>query len=177
VKTEQVSLVPYDDEWPNQFKTEAKYLMGLLPEDILLEFHHIGSTSVPDMPANPVIDIGIMVTSFDEAKEKITPILTENNYEYFSSDDKNLGFMTFTKEAINDAPAYKIHFAEEENHFWDRLYFREYLKKNRDEARNYFELKDQLCKSFGNDYDSYAAGKADYVNKITAIAKEKIKDF
>jgi GrpB-like predicted nucleotidyltransferase (UPF0157 family) len=176
-KSENLSLVSYDDEWPAQFKIEAQYLMELLPEESLLEFHHIGSTAIPDMPAKPIIDLGIMIVSFEDAKEKILPVLEKNGYEYLWREDRTPPFMTFIKKNEEGIRTHHVHLAEEEHNFWDRLYFREYLKQNRDEARNYFELKDQLCKKFTDDREAYTDGKSDYVAKITAIAKEKIKEF
>jgi GrpB-like predicted nucleotidyltransferase (UPF0157 family) len=176
-KSENISLVAYDDEWPVLFKSEAKYLMSILPEESLLEFHHIGSTAIPDMPATPIIDLGVMVTSFEDAKEKITPILKKYGYEYHWCDDRTPPFMTFIKYNEKGERTHHVHFAEEEHNFWDRLYFREYLKQNRDEARNYFELKDQLCKKFPNDREAYTSGKSEYVKEITAVAKQKVKEF
>jgi GrpB-like predicted nucleotidyltransferase (UPF0157 family) len=176
-KSENISLEPYDDEWPGLFKKEAQYLMSILPEDSLLEFHHIGSTAIPDMPAKPIIDLGVMITSFDDAKEKIRPLLEKDGYEYFWRKDRSQPFMTFVKTDDNGNRTHHVHLAEEEHNFWDRLYFREYLKQNRDEARKYFELKDELCKKFPSDREAYTDGKSEYVNSVTAIAKEKVKEF
>ena len=176
-KSEVISLVPYDDEWPNLFKEEAKHLMSLLPEECLLEFHHIGSTAIPDMPAKPIIDMGIMVTSFDLAKEKLVKVLENEGYEYIWREDRSPPFMTFIKRNEEGERTHHIHMAEEEHNFWDRLYFREYLKKYRDEARNYFNLKDKLQKEFPNDREAYTDGKSEYVATITTKAKEVIKDI
>ena len=49
-------LEPYDDDWPGLFREEANLLMKNLPEELLLEFHHIGSTSIPEMPSRPIIE-------------------------------------------------------------------------------------------------------------------------
>ncbi|MBT7609647.1 MAG: GrpB family protein [Bacteriovoracaceae bacterium] len=176
-KSENISLEAYDDEWPLLFKEEAQYLMSILPEDCLLEFHHIGSTAIPDMPAKPIIDLGIMITCFEDAKLKIQPILQENGYEYIWREDRTPPFMTFIKRNDEGIRTHHVHLAEEEHNFWDRLYFREYLKQNRDEARKYFQLKDELCKKYPTDREAYTEGKSNYVKEVTAVAKDKVKEF
>lgn len=50
-------LVPYDRRWPEEYARFEAGLRGLLGEDWALE--HAGSTSVPGLPAKPVIDIAI----------------------------------------------------------------------------------------------------------------------
>ncbi|MBT5095147.1 MAG: GrpB family protein, partial [Halobacteriovoraceae bacterium] len=124
---EIVEIEPYDDEWPEHFKKEAQALMSVLPEEQLLEFHHIGSTAIPEMPAKPIIDIGVMINSFDEAKEKIVPVMQEKGYEYCWRTDRQPPFMTFIKTDSSGKRTHHVHMAEEEHNFWDRLYFREYL--------------------------------------------------
>lgn len=168
-------LEPYDDEWVNLFRKEAQSLMELLPEESLLEFHHIGSTAIPEMPAKPIIDIGVMINSFADAKEKIVPLMEKNGFDYRWRDDRSPAFMTFVKQAGDIG--YEVHMAEEEHAFWDCLYFREFLKKHSSEARNYFDLKNELIKQFGEDHDSYNSGKVDYINRITKQAKTELEEF
>jgi GrpB-like predicted nucleotidyltransferase (UPF0157 family) len=174
---EYIEIEPYDDEWPDLFKEEAKFLMEKLPQDILLEFHHIGSTAIPEMPAKPIIDIGVMVTSFDDAKEQIVPTMEELGYEYCWRTDRNPPFMTFIKRNGEGKRTFHVHMAEEEHNFWDRLYFREYLKKHQQEARNYFDLKMALSKQFAEDREAYTQGKEEYVSRITELAKKELDEF
>lgn len=56
-----------DPSWPAQFDQLAARIRRALGERVL-ELDHIGSTSVPDLPAKPVIDIDLVVAdSADEA--------------------------------------------------------------------------------------------------------------
>lgn len=50
-------LVPYDSHWPELYANFEAGLRSLLGDDWELE--HVGSTSVPGLPAKPVIDIAI----------------------------------------------------------------------------------------------------------------------
>ena len=52
----QVIVVPYCEEWPELYQTEAEEIRGILGEN-LVDIYHIGSTSVPGLAAKPIIDI------------------------------------------------------------------------------------------------------------------------
>ena len=60
-----VRVIPYDRTWPAQFEAEQSRLYALLP-DCICNVLHIGSTSVPDRVAKPIIDILLEVRSLDE---------------------------------------------------------------------------------------------------------------
>jgi len=64
--TAPIRLVDYDLEWPRRFEDEANRIRTVLGERAL-RMEHVGSTSVPYLPAKPVIDIVLVVA--DSAKE------------------------------------------------------------------------------------------------------------
>ncbi len=49
---EEVSLEPYDPNWPNLFAAEADLLWATLPRTIVKRIEHFGSTGVPGLAAN-----------------------------------------------------------------------------------------------------------------------------
>jgi len=51
-----IRLVDYDPEWPHIFEREAEKIRTALGERAL-RIEHVGSTSVPELPAKPIIDI------------------------------------------------------------------------------------------------------------------------
>jgi GrpB-like predicted nucleotidyltransferase (UPF0157 family) len=61
-----IVLAAYDPDWRDQFQREAGQIRSALGEQAL-RVEHVGSTSVPDMPAKPVIDILLVVA--DSANE------------------------------------------------------------------------------------------------------------
>ena len=60
-----VEIVPYQENWPSEFQAIAASLRQTLGE-LALRIDHIGSTSVPGLPAKDVIDIQITVSALDE---------------------------------------------------------------------------------------------------------------
>ena len=62
----RVVIVEYDPQWAELFEREAARIRGVLAERAL-RIEHVGSTSVPGLPAKPVIDIVLVVA--DSADE------------------------------------------------------------------------------------------------------------
>jgi GrpB-like predicted nucleotidyltransferase (UPF0157 family) len=60
-----VEIIPYQENWPAEFRAIAATLRQGLGA-LALRIDHIGSTSVPGLPAKDVIDIQITVASLDE---------------------------------------------------------------------------------------------------------------
>ncbi len=61
-----IPIVAYDDSWPRLFDRERQRIVAALG-DRALAIEHIGSTSVPELAAKPIIDI--MLTVADCADE------------------------------------------------------------------------------------------------------------
>ena len=79
---DDVHLVDYDPSWPDQFEEMTGWLRTKLGTDLLLRVEHYGSTSIPNMPAKPVIDILVEVPSFPEAKKQMIPLFNSEEWEY-----------------------------------------------------------------------------------------------
>ena len=56
----KVKLVKYDPEWKSSFEIEKKTLIHVL-DSKKVKIEHIGSTSIPEIWAKPIIDIMISV--------------------------------------------------------------------------------------------------------------------
>jgi GrpB-like predicted nucleotidyltransferase (UPF0157 family) len=57
---ERIEIVPSDASWPEKFRQVAALIRSGLGE-LALEVEHVGSTSVPGLPAKPIIDIDLIV--------------------------------------------------------------------------------------------------------------------
>lgn len=76
--TGTIIVAPYTDEWPRQFAREADSIRAALGARALL-LEHAGSTSVPELPAKPIIDIVLVVA--DPADEvTYVPALVDAGY-------------------------------------------------------------------------------------------------
>jgi GrpB-like predicted nucleotidyltransferase (UPF0157 family) len=60
--THPIQLADYDPEWPHLFAREAARVQATLGERVLV-LEHIGSTSVPELAAKPIIDMLLVVAN------------------------------------------------------------------------------------------------------------------
>ncbi|MEM1145918.1 MAG: GrpB family protein, partial [Pseudomonadota bacterium] len=51
-----IEVVPHDPDWKRRFEDEKRLLTERLGT-VMARVHHIGSTSVPELAAKPIIDI------------------------------------------------------------------------------------------------------------------------
>ena len=59
----KIIIQPYNPSWPAQFESIKSHVESLLRSNNI-SYHsieHVGSTSIPDMPAKPIIDLDIIV--------------------------------------------------------------------------------------------------------------------
>ena len=87
---EEISIVPYDPEWPQLYESEAVFLRSALPQSVIIKIEHFGSTAVPGLAAKPVIDVLVQVSSLEETREQIVPLLEAEGYDYFWRTDVRL---------------------------------------------------------------------------------------
>jgi GrpB-like predicted nucleotidyltransferase (UPF0157 family) len=69
----EIQIVEYDERWPSDFERVAERIREALGARVL-ELHHVGSTSVPGLPAKPIIDIDLVVAD-PAAEDAYVPAL------------------------------------------------------------------------------------------------------
>jgi GrpB-like predicted nucleotidyltransferase (UPF0157 family) len=148
VVKEEVAVVPYDPRWVELFEQERLHLLSCLPADLVRRIEHFGSTAVPGLPAKPVVDILVEVTSLVETRQRIAPILEAQGYEYFWrplwGDDTPPFYAWFIKRDGSGNRTHHIHMVDSQFEHWDRLLFRDYLIEHPEVAREYGDLKLRL---------------------------------
>ena len=173
---EEVLIVPYNPDWPGMFEMEKKHLLDCLPHEIIKRIEHFGSTAIPNLSAKPIIDILVEVTSLDETKKVIVPILTAQRYDYFwrptHGDDGPPFYAWFIKRDVHGSRTHHIHMVESEFEHWDRLFFRDYLLEHPHVIEKYQHLKLQLAEKYPSDRVAYTTGKTKFIEQTTLEAKD-----
>lgn len=182
----KIKLAKYHPGWPNDFdkiKQELMELIGFI--DPVIE--HIGSTSVAELSAKPIIDILIGVHKASDLAKTITP-LTNRDYVYYETYNRSMPYRRFfVKHKIspaqlsipsvitdNDAvPAsttehdYRlahIHVLPYQSEHWIRhIAFRDYLRAHPDVKNQYQELKAQLANKAWRDGNEYNEAKDAFI--------------
>jgi GrpB-like predicted nucleotidyltransferase (UPF0157 family) len=176
VLQEQVSIVPYNPKWPRMFEEEKQHLRSCFPAEMLGRIEHFGSTAIPGLAAKPIVDMLVEVSSLEETKSKIVPVLEAQGYDYFwrptRGDDVPPFYAWFIKRDTAGIRTHHIHMVEKDFEQWERLLFRDYLIEHPEVAKEYEALKLRLAERYPNDRVAYTDGKTDYVVRVTQLAKE-----
>jgi len=161
-----VRLVPYTIEWQRCFEEERVLLQAVIGQYVL-DIQHVGSTSIPGMIAKPIIDIGIAVTSFEEARVCIPPI-EELGYEYRGE----LGIPRRHYFVKGDPRTHHLHMSEINSQAWGNLVlFRDALIQHPHLAEEYAKLKAGLAQQYPTDRGEYVDRKAPFIERVLRMAR------
>lgn len=161
LKRGELRVSPYREEWKNLFEIEKRDIEEAIG-DYIEDIQHVGSTSIPGMPAKPILDIAITVKNFEEARICIEP-LCEREYTY-----KGENGIPRRHYFLKGEPCtHHIHLIEEDSEEWEKLIlFRDYLRSHQNTAEEYKELKRNLLQKFRGDRKFYQAAKSDFVEAV-----------
>lgn len=162
----EIEIVDYDSSWPQKFEAHAATISGALGGSAL-RIEHIGSTSVPGLPAKPVIDILVVVA--DSANEATyLPQLEAAGYVLrVREPDWNEHRMLRTPEKDVHVHVYSAGCQEIERY----LTFRDRLRRNADDRNRYGQMKRDLATKEWGDMNEYAEAKTEVVESIIAAAQ------
>jgi GrpB-like predicted nucleotidyltransferase (UPF0157 family) len=162
------TVIPYQDDWVYEFEREAQILQSVLRENAL-RIEHIGSTSIPGMPAKAIIDIMVAVVSLTKARELI-PVLESLGYVYRPVDTVP-GRVYFRK---GNKPEYRTHhlnLVTLDSKFWNnQLAFRNYLREHDHIASQYVALKRKIAEDYARTQVIDLDAKTAFVTKVLALA-------
>ncbi len=163
-----VKLVPHQKEWAKLFEKERKSLNKILGDKIRIE--HVGSTSIPDIVAKPIIDIAIGYSNKNQ-KENIFRQLSSVGYEDMGEKGK-INHRFFAKGS-NDNRTHYIHVVEINSPGWNEyVLFRDFLLKDKKARDDYNKLKKVLAEKYKDLREKYTEAKAEFINNILSKAKD-----
>ena len=178
----RIEIAEPQDRWPREFAAIGARLRGALGP-LALAIHHIGSTSVPGLPAKDVIDLQITVAALDPVEPLRAGIEAAG---YRLRDDYDVCH-DHVPPGADPAPANwakrraAAHDGERRTHIHIRvagapnarypLLFRDYLRATPAAAATYGEIKRQLARLHPNDEDAYYDVKDPVMDLIMAAAE------
>jgi GrpB-like predicted nucleotidyltransferase (UPF0157 family) len=163
---EPVIIVPYDPAWPGLFEQLRAPLAAALG-DLALVIHHVGSTSVPGLPAKPIIDLDVVIAS-----EAQMPAVIERlaSIDYAHWGEQGIAGRHAFKPPARLPKHHPYVCAADNRELARHLAFRDHLRRHPDEAAAYAALKRQLADQYGADRDGYSIAKTDFVERVLAEA-------
>lgn len=133
--------------------------------ELIADVEHAGSTSVPDMPAKPILDIAVAVSETDampELKGKLAKIGCT-----YRGDVRESGEHLFVMEIAPDVRTAHIHLVSADSPRWfDYLRFRDIMRNNPGTRQQYVALKRQLSDQYHNDRKTYTASKNHFIQSV-----------
>jgi len=158
----ELHVVDYDPHWAHIFLVHQQRIQTALAA-VPVDIHHIGSTSVPGLPAKPIVDIAIAVDDITAEEDYLTPLLAA-------------GYLLRVRE-----PAHRlvrtperdvhVHILEKGDPAITRyLVFRDRLRSDADDRALYAETKKALIRQGFDDMNAYSDAKTDVIAAIVARA-------
>ncbi len=161
-----VHLADSDPSWPEQYAAQAVVIRATIGDRALL-LEHVGSTSVPGLPAKPILDILLLIA---DPTDEVT----------YVPDLEEVGFLLHLREPgwhqhrllRGIAPAVNLHVFGDGSPEAERLVmFRDWLRAHPDERDLYAHTKRELAAREWSVVQDYADAKSEVVEGIISRAR------
>jgi GrpB-like predicted nucleotidyltransferase (UPF0157 family) len=162
---EHVRIVDYDPSWLLKFEAERTALRECIGPWVIGEIHHVGSTSVPGLPAKPTIDILVGVDSLDQSRPCIDKVASLN-YVYWPYRSDVMHWFCKPHAAWRTHHLHLVPVGS--RRYLDELAFRDALRADAALAERYAVLKRDLAARFASDREAYTKHKAPFVQEVLA---------
>lgn len=157
-----VIIVPYNPQWPEWFRAEARLVRGVLGRR-LSGLQHFGSTSVPGLAAKPIVDILAGVRSRDAAEEML-PGLDAIGYHDVTPQPGHPDWFYCLGKRTSDGRQFHLHLARPASRFWrGQLRFRDALRRQPGLVRGYAALKRRLARRYRQERGTYSLAKGGFI--------------
>ena len=163
--TQPIEIREYDPEWPRLYEREEARIRAVLGE-LVVRIEHAGSTSVPGLPAKPILDIVLEVPD-SSAEAAYVPKLESSGYllrareadwfehRLFKGLDTNINLHVFSAGC---------------DEFDRMLLFRDWLRESASDRELYVRVKRGLAAGDWKYVQQYADAKTSVVLDIMSRA-------
>jgi GrpB-like predicted nucleotidyltransferase (UPF0157 family) len=160
-----ILVAEYDSAWPAMFEREARRIRSALADGVV-RLEHVGSTSVPQLAAKPLIDI-LLVVQDSSNEDSYVPALESAGYvlrirepawyehRMFGSPDTTLNLHVFSSGCVEAGRM---------------VAFRDWLRTHADDRARYERAKRELAAREWKHVQHYADAKTEIVERILARA-------
>jgi GrpB-like predicted nucleotidyltransferase (UPF0157 family) len=161
-RQDPIEVVEYDTHWPSRFQQWRDLIAGSLGT-IARRIEHVGSTSVPGLPAKPTIDVQVSVIDISDEGAYVPPLEKTARVQLRSRDSMHRYFRPFPGRARN----VHVHVCNVGSE-WERdhLLFRDYLRLHPDDANRYAEVKWEALRHWADDGWAYTDAKTEAILDI-----------
>ena len=158
-----VRLVDHNPLWSILYDEESTKILNALGSRII-DIHHIGSTSIPGIKAKPILDIMVGIEVFNEGPF-LEPFLVSLGYDYVPHADVPHDHIY----GKSQPRTHLLHVVKYKGKTWEnQLRFRNALRSDLELAKEYEEIKVQLCSVHGDSRATYTEKKGVFIERVLA---------
>ena len=163
-----VKLEEHDPAWDESAREVIGKLYDILGDDAK-DIQHIGSTSIRQIVAKPIVDIAVGVDSLEDMARH-DKRLSEAGFIFRGSDVREQILYVLGEE---DMRTHHIHVVIWGERDWQNyILFRDYLNAHSQEAQEYASLKVELGEKFKDSRGEYTENKQAFIDRILLKARE-----
>jgi GrpB-like predicted nucleotidyltransferase (UPF0157 family) len=169
VTDQLVNLAEYDRAWPDLFAGQQARAAAILAPWLAAPIEHIGSTSVPGLPAKPVIDMLAPVRSLTGAQDAVAALAKDG--WLFWPDDPCRQYRLWFLRPRPEARTHHLQLIEhDERHACALIAFRDALRADPVLRADYAELKARLGRRHRENRNAYTNAKSEFVARVLRAA-------
>ncbi len=162
LKKGAVKVLPHQESWHSNFENEKGLILSLNNKHIK-SVEHVGSTSVPNMPAKPIIDINVGIDNFYNAS-KLVKGLSGIGYEFRVEPRR---FQWLFVKTNKDKETHYLKVMRYQGKSWNEgQSFKKILTTNKKAFEQYKKLKLKLSAAHLNDRRTYTKSKSSLIRDI-----------
>lgn len=139
----KLQLLPHNPLWKEDFQAEKERIISAV-QDSTIQIEHVGSTSIPNIHAKPILDLAILCG--EKGLEVVANGLKDLGYDYRGQFDDEIGhfYAVLDKDDIRLCQAHIYSKATDD--WFSKLKFRDVLSQNTELAKEYNDYKLELAK-------------------------------
>jgi GrpB-like predicted nucleotidyltransferase (UPF0157 family) len=161
--TEPVDIADPDPSWSARGEALRTELQAQLAPWLRAGVHHVGSTSVLDLAAKPILDLMAGVDTLDRAAD-IARILRPHGWHAVPPALDRRAWRRFFVQVRDDRRVAHLHVMVPDEPRWnEQLVFRDRLRASLALRDEYAALKRLLARGLAHDREAYSAAKAEFV--------------
>ena len=165
IHNDTVYLAPYDPAWPLRYDAEAAKIRAALGDRALV-LEHVGSTSIPGIPAKPVIDVLLAVADSGDEDAYVPALVAQGYRLHIREPDWHEHRLLKGSD-----PQVNLHvFTRGSREIRRMIAFRDRCRAHPEERQLYEDTKRALAARRWRYVQHYANAKAEVVEAIIARA-------
>ncbi|TWD80749.1 GrpB-like predicted nucleotidyltransferase (UPF0157 family) [Kribbella amoyensis] len=168
MRLDRISIEAYDDRWPALFEEQRRLVEPVLRPWLARPVEHVGSTSVPGLPAKAIIDMAAIVRDHDAVAAAFDELAALDWVTAPEPGEREARKWSLCHPTV-ERRSHHLHVVEESSDGWRTwLAFRDHLRTTPADRDEYARIKRELAAADDQDRPAYRAGKAPFITGVLA---------